>query len=127
MKNIPVFRNLTDLAEFLKTMDNSSTAKIGFDMRVSNLNHVTNHPCGSACCIGGWAILGQGVVRTSISLAVQMLQPDLDLKECLNLCYPEFGNVAAGYKATPQQAARAVEILRDTGKCDWNRALQEAC
>lgn len=25
----------------------------------------------------------------------------------------------------PQQAARAVEILRDTGKCDWERAMSE--
>jgi hypothetical protein len=44
--------------------------------------------------------------------------------EVSELCYPEKG-IDYAYDATPQQAARAVEILRDTGKCDWDRAMKE--
>jgi hypothetical protein len=42
--------------------------------------------------------------------------------EVHDLCYPDDLD---GWNATPQQAARAVEILRDTGMCDWDRALSE--
>jgi hypothetical protein len=40
-----------------------------------------------------------------------------------DLCYPQ--QYGEAWDATPQQAARAVEILRDTGKCDWDRAMRE--
>jgi hypothetical protein len=48
--------NLTELAEFLKSFDNDSIhRKLGFDMGTDYHNRkVTDHPCGAACCIGGW-------------------------------------------------------------------------
>jgi hypothetical protein len=39
------------------------------------------------------------------------------------LCYPT-GVDNPAWNATPLQAARAVEILRDTGKCNWDEAMK---
>lgn len=106
------FKNLTDLANHLWSMNNGRDAECGFDMS------------GSACCIGGWVQIANPEAREMfLEEAVQSLQPDLDLQECYSLCYPE--HFLTAYDATPLQAARAVEILRDTGKADWPRAMRE--
>lgn len=117
--------NLTDLAALLRSVDNSPTSKGGFDMVSPRLGDWTDHPCGTACCIGGWVQTAnpQDTAGLTLGLAVKSLQPDLDYYECDMLCYPPPGSGA--YNATPEQAARAVEILRDTGKCDWVRAMKE--
>lgn len=119
--------NLTELAEFLKNMDNDSPRrKLGFDMGVSYIDRDgTNHPCGSACCIGGWVQFHNKATRHMwVEDALMTICPDGTLEgEAYKLCYPD--GIRAAWKATPQQAARAVEILRDTGKCDWDRAMTE--
>jgi len=119
-------KNLTDLAEFLKKFDNDSLRrKLGFDMtRSYNDRRDSLHPCGSACCIGGWVQYhNKDTRRMTVEEAVLSISPEGTSQiEVLNLCYP---NDLYGWDSTPQQAARAVEILRDTGKCDWDRALSE--
>ena len=46
-------KNLTDLAEKLKSIDKD--AFVGFDMHHGYASrHASKNPCGSACCIGGW-------------------------------------------------------------------------
>lgn len=120
--------NLTDLAEFLKKFDNSNPRrKLGFDMQWGySQRHSSGHDCGSACCIGGWVQYhNKGTRKIDVSDAVLSICPEgTSLDNVYNLCYPNDrdGN---GWDATPQQAARAVEILRDTGECDWDRALLE--
>ena len=54
--------------------------------------------------------------------AVQTIAPDVDFDELDMLCFPVEGSPA--WRATPQQAAKAVEILRDTGKCNWDEAMK---
>ena len=116
-------KNLTDLAEKLKSIGGDT--EIGFDMHHGYASRrATHHPCGSACCIGGWVqYCNPDTRKMKLAYAVQTIAPDVDFDELDMLCFPlEESSV---WEATPQQAARAVEILRDTGKCDWDRAMLE--
>jgi len=115
-------KNLTDLAEKLKSIGDDT--EIGLDMYHGYASrHASNNPCGSACCIGGWVQLCNPDTRAMhLVSAVQTIAPDLDFDELDALCFPMENSPA--WKATPQQAARAVEILRDTGKCDWDEAMK---
>ena len=108
--------NLTDLAEFLKTLEYNpyGTLENGFDMREPH------------ACIGGWARNLQGNSSITIVKAVKKLAPAVHWEEIDKLCFQPYTGNLNGWAATPQQAAKAVEILRDTGKCDWERAMKEA-
>lgn len=128
--------NLTDLADLLRGLSNDKlTDGIGFDMRCSYSDkEQTSLECGTACCIGGWvqhcnpelARIGWlGLIDAVATLLPEVLGDDNSFwGELHELCFPENNNSYA-WGATPQQAARVVEILRDTGKCDWDRAMQE--
>ena len=107
--------NLTDLAEFLKTLeyDAYNTKDNKFNMREQ------------VYCIGGWAKRLQPVSSLSIVEAVKKLAPTVHLEEIAKLCFRPYNDNFDGWAATPQQAAKAVEILRDTGKCDWEKAMKE--
>jgi len=104
---------LTDLAEFLKTLehDQYKTLQNGFNMRDPD------------ACIGGWLRRIKNVEGFTFKKLVLELDPSLDELQAHLLCFPEHPEA---WSATPHQAARAVEILRDTGKCDWERAMKEA-
>jgi hypothetical protein len=121
-------KNLTDLANKLKRLKHQAPgAKLGFDMRDTyHSMHYTNHPCGSACCIGGWVqFLNEDTRDVELEMAVMTIcPPEVTFQEVYKLCYPP-DETPDAWHATPQQAARAVEILRDTGKCDWDRAMLE--
>ena len=125
--------NLTDLANLLRGLSNDEPADgIGFDMCYSYLDKEdTSLECGTACCISGWVqhcnpeLRGLDLTRTVATLLPEALEDDDAFWDELHeLCFPENNNSYA-WEATPQQAARVVEILRDTGKCDWDRAMQE--
>lgn len=118
-------KDLTDLANALRGLDNYDPKDgLGFDMKFGYHNrHVSDHPCGSACCIGGWVQHHNSNTRSmALAHAVQTLAPELSYHEVERLCYPTWSSSA--WDATPEQAARAVEILRDTGKCDWYEAMK---
>jgi hypothetical protein len=120
-------KNLTELADLLRGLDNNSPRrKMGFDMQYSyNDRKASDHFCGSACCIGGWVqYLNKNTRDLELQDAVATICPqDMSRDEIYRLCYPDTA-YDDGYDATPQQAARAVEILRDTGECDWEEALK---
>jgi hypothetical protein len=119
-------KNLTELADLLRGLDNNSTRrKMGFDMDKEYKHRKTSqHPCGSACCIGGWVqYKNRNTRELELEDAVKTIcPPNMSKREIYQLCYPPDGSEA--WQATPQQAARAVEILRDTGKCDWEEAMK---
>lgn len=118
-------KNLTDLANVLRDLGKQELhGKMGFDMRFSYENRrISDHPCGSACCIGGWVQHHNPNTRSmGLAHAVQTLAPKLSYWEFERLCYPTWSSSA--WDATPEQAARAVEILRDTGKCNWYKAMK---
>lgn len=116
---------LKDLAERLRGLDNSkSNLELGFDMRLDHHDRTaTKHECGSACCIAGWVKhLNNETVEMTVTGAVSTIAPtSIKEIELFSLCFPR-GNA---WNATPQQGARAIEILLETGKCDWERAMAE--
>lgn len=120
-------KNLTELADLLRGLDNNSPRrKLGFDMQYSYRDRkASDHFCGSACCIGGWVqYLNKSTRDLELQDAVATIcPPDMSRGEIYRLCYPDTA-YDDGYDATPQQAARAVEILRDTGVCDWEEAMK---
>lgn len=120
-------KDLTDLANALRGLDNYDPKDgLGFDMEFGYHNRDdSSHICGSACCIGGWVQHFNPDTRDlTLAEAVATITPwDIESEEVENLCYPV--DVSSTWKASPQQAARAVEILRDTGRCDWDRAMLE--
>lgn len=119
-------KNLTELADLLRGLNNNSPRrKLGFDMDKSYEHRKTSqHHCGSACCIGGWVqYRNRNTRKLELEEAVATIcPPDMSKSEIFKLCYPH--DYLRGFDATPQQAARAVEILRDTGKCNWEEALK---
>ena len=126
--------NLTDLADLLRSLNNDEpTDGMGFDMCYTiESSRFTSLECGSACCIGGWVqhcnpeLRGYGLVVTVSTLLPEPVKFGSETwKEIDELCYPKREKESYVWDATPQQAARAVEILRDTGKCDWDRAITE--
>lgn len=128
-------QNLTQLADFLRSLPPEGIVPDGYDGRVgfdmsceypqrSLRSAPADVDCGSACCIGGWiGLLRPTLMVRPLAARVVALQPGLLDDEAWKLCYPEY---EMAYSATNKQAARAVEILRDSGKCDWARAMEEA-
>lgn len=119
-------KNLTELADLLRGLDNNSPRrKMGFDMDKSYEHRKSSqHPCGSACCIGGWV---QHCNRNTRGMFLEdavstICPPDMSEREIFKLCFPH--DYLLAFDATPQQAARAVEILRDTGVCNWEEAMK---
>lgn len=120
-------KNLTELADLLRGLDNDNPRrKLGFDMEYSYQNRESADIYGFQlpCCIGGWVQYKNRKTRElELEDAVKTIcPPNTSIDEIYQLCYPPDGSEA--WQATPQQAARAVEILRDTGKCDWDEAME---
>jgi hypothetical protein len=127
--NLPRLNNLTDLAELLRSLDDTTDRTLGFDMEYEYSHRkLSKHDCGSACCIGGWVQACNTETRTlDIEDAVMSLvdyNSAIHINQAHKLCYPDLS--VGAWTATAKQAARAVEILRDTGECDWERAIEEA-
>lgn len=118
-------KNLQDLIDHFKTMDNSPQARMGFDMN-RELRHssVSSHPCGTACCIGGWVQFLNNLDPKQFTLqsAVQTIAPEIPMAELRELCWPDNYD---HYTATLEQAIRCLEILQETQKTDWARAFEE--
>lgn len=132
-ENVPM-QSLTDLANFLRSIPEEGAVVdgevVGFDMEnTDECRYLSRHPCGSACCIGGWVkLLRKDLDHHTLSYAVASLSEHRMngevIMEFYTLCFPS--ETPSAWDSTPAQAARAVEILRDTGKCDWARAMREA-
>ena len=118
--------NLTDLAEFLKTLeyDPFLTRRTFFQYKTKGNKFNMRE---AEYCIGGWAKrLQKDTSSFTIVEAVKKLAPTVLWEEIDKLCFRPHSDKFDGWDATPHQAARAVELLRDTGKCDWERAMKEA-
>ena len=118
---LPRLNSLDDLIEIFKMLKEEPTLHgIGFDMD-SEFEHreKTSKECGSACCIGGWVQACNPETRNlSISKALQTIAPYAHSSEVYDVCWPD--NTKAYKNATPEDAIRVLEALRDTGKSIWN-------
>ena len=114
---------LTNLADVLDGMTGSvewEGEAVGFDMEHGAFfRNTSDHPCGSACCIGGWAALMQGVVNQGPSYA--LVQWGVPLGDASAICHPPVAG--GGWNATPQQAAILLRHYIATGEVDWDRAM----
>lgn len=115
----PRLNNLNDLIELLEEIDDSQDSDLGFDMQYEYRHSTsTGHPCGSACCIGGWVQVCNPETRAlSIENALKTIAPDYDLETLHQVCYPPSGSF--GWCVTSKQAADVLRDLIDNGKVSW--------
>ena len=83
--------------------------------------------CSTVACIAGWTNLASGHRNPGDEQhAMDFLGIAYDTAQAL--FYPgwvgEVSDVDA-YTATPAQAVRVLELLRDTGKADWVSAMKD--
>ncbi len=113
-----VYPGLQVIIDHLKKIDNSEKSLLGFDMNLSHQSALsTDHPCGSACCIGGHAAM--------LLKRPEMLIGDALAKLCsiprsvaTKLCWPDCGH--PGYYAPLEDAVEMLEHCRDTGETLWH-------
>ena len=129
------------LIDVLKVVDNSPTSQMGFDMYYwYGMRQSSDHPCGTACCIAGWAqasLIQQGstdVYEEPLNALIKFC----DLPDCFKLptsrlikenreliwelTAPERLSLGT---LTPPMAIRVLEIFRDTGEVQWNEVYNE--
>ncbi len=94
----------------------------GFNMLTTDFekHNYNQHNCGTAACIVGWSeCLFKGALPEEAF-------GDYDDSDCC-LVMPEFEH-GYSYELNPEKftlraAIRVLQILRDTGKADWNEAI----
>lgn len=141
---LPRLNNLTDLIDLLDNLPPEGIDGIGFDMAFTHPNaeyaeRNPGSPCGSACCIAGWVkVCNSETWPWSLSDTLMTLAGPhgASYDQCRQICVPpEAGDPTpdGGFRlddhpfwdATPQQAAKALRILRDEGVVDLDRAMEE--
>lgn len=106
------------IIDILSRIDNSAKSKLGFDMGNPFPDEYTDHKCGTACCIGGWAQRAMDLVYgeqyTTIQGALSQLTniPDSD---AYKLCFPRISYNSVSLKV----ALKTLRRYRDTGVIDY--------
>lgn len=113
-------KSLEEIADMLDEMDNSSPDLImGFDMSTDNPGSTT-HPCGSACCIGGWVQYLHPQLRDKTLVGAVMAVSNLDNSTAYHLCWDD----RALYSGTsPQDGAQAIRNAVKFGDPKWDEIL----
>jgi hypothetical protein len=114
---------LEELAVILDGLDNDDpNLELGFDMAFYKPTDETTHPCGSACCIGGWAnLLKKDTFNDNSEIEeVLMSISNLEYKTANNLC---FNMNAMDRNPTPQQGAQAIRNAIEFGDPKWEELL----
>jgi hypothetical protein len=113
---------LEEIAVILDGMTHGNSEDVmGFDM-VQDLSSAgrSNHPCGTACCIGGWVQHLNPQLR-SLSLERSVCDvSSLSYSAAESLCYS--GN-ALQQSVTPQQGAQAIRNALEFDDPKWNEVL----
>lgn len=109
------------IIDILSRVDNSAKSKLAFDMK-RPYPSPSEHPCGTACCIGGWASRAMQLVYNKppvhISYALAELT-DIPKQEAHDICFP----VDLDYESISRDVAvKMLRHYRDTGKIDWKKA-----
>ena len=92
-----------------------------FDMQW--LGDEPSRGCGSACCIAGWAhrVLGLDGFTDAATRAFGLTE-----RQGFDLMWPPVDpERSPAWEATSAQAVRVLDILIETGRVDWDRALAE--
>lgn len=114
-------RTIDDLIAIIRAVDDSPISLCGFDMEHSAEGAgYTDHPCGTACCIGGHAALALHDISLEPDDAVRLF--GVPLPDATAICYPHPRH--PGCNAKPRHAIALLEHYRDTGIVDWDRAME---
>lgn len=123
-ENVGDPEGLEKLIRQLRTVSEDPRPDLGFDMRWGYSGRMySDHPCGSACCIGGHAsaiLHDEGSGRNAPHHDFGLLC-GVSSKVADAVCFPP--TLSDARNATPAQAVRLLEILRDEGVVDWTRAM----
>ena len=117
-----VYPGLQKIIDVLKNLDNSPTSQLGFDMSLPYpIAETTRHPCGTACCIGGFA---QKILNTELATISALAK----LCDCCHsvsedLCYPRSvcRHIYNWSDISLEWAIAVLEHCRDTGEVDWEK------
>lgn len=100
---------------FIESLEDDTHVDIAFDMnREHTYAEATNHPCGTAMCIGGWCTMALPIDErenaTITSAAVKVLK--ISQATAQSLCWPSFDSHLYDFTIydviTPALAARAI-------------------
>jgi len=109
------------IIDVLKNIDNSVESQMGFDMCGWYPHRkLTNHPCGTACCIAGWA--QAQFENPEIISPIQALEDfcnleDASIRNLWELVSPS--DLKLKWLTLPM-AIKVLEIFRDTGEVKWD-------
>jgi hypothetical protein len=115
------------LIDLLKQVDDSAESSMGFDMTEFYVGRKdTEHPCGTACCIDGWAewaLRQQGVevegMIDNIAALCDLPTGAYTATSAITIPSPivDFYDNRVGLRQfTRPVAIRMLEIFRDTGR-----------
>ena len=114
------------IIDILSRVDNSAKSKLAFDMNTPYERMHTDHKCGSACCIGGWAHRTMKLVYDdkcpSIQTALSRLT-GIPSEDAYAICFPNCDHDTVSL----QVALKTLEHYRDTGKIDYKRGGAKRC
>lgn len=115
LKEFSVFiRNLPDEDDF--------SAEIGFDMSHEWVERKsTEHPCGTAMCIGGWVQQLFPETRTLTTTDALVAKFGIGFIDAKAMCYPKY----EGWDANKNQAANMIDWYIETGSVDWQLAMSD--
>jgi hypothetical protein len=118
---------------FIESLEDDTHLDIAFDMNKEHIHaDSTNHPCGTAMCIGGWCTLALPVdQRENITIsgaAMQVLR--ISQQTAQSLCWPSFDSYADDFTAysliTPALAGRAIRNAIHFGDPNWDVVMKDA-
>lgn len=116
--------NIDHFIHFIANIDDGPKSRCGFDMgRERAHRNASNHPCGTAMCIGGWAghLLGvKDTVSPTAALSELLNIPTADAQA---ICWPDTDIDPDPYEATKEQAVELLQHYRATGVVDWRGVM----
>lgn len=102
------------LIDHLRKVDDSPTSKLGFDMHWNLAgSKLTDHPCGSACCIGGHAADIMGLTDIQADQALMQFL-GIEHGTAYDIAYPDYH-----WDATLPEAIAMLERFQKTGEVQW--------
>jgi hypothetical protein len=113
---------LEEIAVILDGMTHGNSEDVmGFDMSHDLFGATTSlHPCGTACCIGGWVHhLNPNLKSLSLERGVCAVS-SLSYNTAESLCY---SGIALHQSVTPQQGAQAIRNAIEFNNPRWNEVL----
>lgn len=120
----PIFKNLIEFADIIGSVDNSEDSELGFDMQHTyETANWSEHPCGTASCIGGWLQYLKPEYREKYLPESMKEEFGIPQDDAAEICFPE--RVPEAWEASPKQAEFLLKHYDETGTVDWELAMKQ--